>query len=112
VPNNAAVALQQRGIGWYWLDVPRHLHFFTERSLRLALEAAGLRPLETSWRGYTRQFQRDWTETEARIWHFFHARGAALPPAPTARRVWQLLLRTLAARPMQKYDSVRIVAAS
>lgn len=110
VPNNDAAGLQQRGIGWYWLDVPRHLHFFTERSVRAALAAAGFEGQKTSWRGYTRQFQREWTETEMRIWRFFRKRGAVLPPAPVFMQVYRLLLHTLAAAPPQKYDSVRIVA--
>lgn len=42
VPNFGSWEARQTGRGWFHLDVPRHLTHFTPRTLRRALEGAGL----------------------------------------------------------------------
>jgi SAM-dependent methyltransferase len=108
VPNNAALGLGQAGTAWPWLDVPRHLSFFTAKSLALACEAVGLVAGRPEYTGYTRQFSEGWRAIE-------EAMRAALGYAPipaSARglRAWRLLLQTAFAAPARKYDSVRIIA--
>src|SRR6266850_3384010 len=44
-PNNEAAGCREAGSAWPWLDVPRHLNFFTAQSLRLACQAVGLTPV-------------------------------------------------------------------
>ena len=84
VPNCASLGFRTYGANWPWVDVPRHLTFFTEASLRRLLEAAGLRTNGVYYLGYTRQFK-------------FGADG------------WWLA-RTAIAPAKAKYDTVRIHA--
>jgi SAM-dependent methyltransferase len=102
VPNNECLGLRHSGVAWHWLDVPRHIHFFTGRSLAAAARAAGLVPVATAWRGYTRQFDAPWLAAERRIAARFGCR---------ARSPLRLLLATLFAPDRRKYDSVRMVAS-
>ncbi len=114
-PNNAAEAYQVYGPCWLHLDVPRHLNFFTERSLRRASELAGGEVVDVEYRGYTRQFLKDIIEQQEQIWRCFtEADGAkaalngSMRP-PTRSRAWTLLVRTAVAEPAAKYDSVRVL---
>jgi SAM-dependent methyltransferase len=56
VPNNASMGFEMYGPGWFFADIPRHLQFFTEQSLKKALSRAGLRVTRVIYTGYTRQF--------------------------------------------------------
>jgi SAM-dependent methyltransferase len=109
-PNNEAVGLRAAGAAWPWLDVPRHLNFFTPHSLRAACSLAGLAPVATEYTGYVRQFQRPWIENERHIRLVFDRREAPTPPASNTLAAWALLARTALARSRYKYDSVRVVA--
>ena len=112
-PNNEAVGSNFAGITWRWLDVPRHLNFFTLHSLQKICKLAGLHPETTEYRGYCRQFQPDWLEDEQHIWDIYqqYANGQTKLPARNSRwRNWQLLLKTMFAKNNKKYDSVRVIA--
>ncbi|WP_439621363.1 class I SAM-dependent methyltransferase [Gemmata sp.] len=109
-PNNDAAGLRAAGAAWSWLDVPRHLNFFTPHSLRAACSRAGLAPVATEYTGYVRQFQRPWIENERHTRSVFARRGAGAPPAGGTLGAWALLARTALARSRYKYDSVRVVA--
>jgi SAM-dependent methyltransferase len=107
-PNHEASGFRDAGCAWPWLDVPRHLNFFTAHSLRRACLVAGLTPTATEYTGYTRQFQRPWLEMEQRIRASF-SRGDSARPRSRALG-WGRLLRTAFSRSRYKYDSVRIIA--
>lgn len=107
VPNNAARGLQHMGAAWYWLDVPRHLNFFTEKSLEALCVKAGFAVTRTDYTGYCRQFSREWTHTEAGIREQFRALD---PGFSTKGGPWRLLIGTLFAAPAKKYDSLRVQA--
>lgn len=108
VPNNDAIGLTRAGDCWHWLDVPRHLNFFTRASLVAAVERAGLTVERTEFVGYTRQFQKPWADAER------HIASALEPDKParftTSRGQAGLLARTALSRPEKKYDSVRVIA--
>lgn len=113
-PNNAATGLKQAGPAWPWLDVPRHLNFFTPRSLRLVAERAGFTVRSTEFYGYCGQFEPGWLDSERRIRRAF----ATLDPngnwgnVPALRsRAWRLLMRTVLASPSHKYHSVRVTCS-
>ncbi|HWB00640.1 MAG TPA: class I SAM-dependent methyltransferase [Pirellulales bacterium] len=110
-PNNEALSLRQAAAAWPWLDVPRHLNFFTAASLRLACERASLEVLRIEYVGYCRNFQQPWLANEATIRTAFAAHGGKqVSPGQQALRSWQLLAATLLASPRRKYDSVRVIA--
>jgi SAM-dependent methyltransferase len=103
VPNNAALSAETYGPAWFFADVPRHLHFFCEQSLREALERVGLKVRRTIYTGYTRQFSPEWLAAQASIRARIGADGRE--PSP-----WLLLARTAFARGERKYDSIRVHA--
>lgn len=109
-PNSKAIAQEIKGNVWHWLDVPRHVHFFTETSLRTLAARAGLSVKRSEYWGYVRQFAPEWIETEARIAACM--RGETTTKAHVRQQerasLW-LLLRTLFAPAPRKYDSVRLI---
>jgi SAM-dependent methyltransferase len=107
VPNNAAEGLRLYGPGWFFADIPRHLQFFTETSLRKALAAAGLHVTNVFYTGYTRQFAPEWLAAQREI-------GSRVAPNGSAEGRsggnWGLLAKTAFAAPAAKYDSIRVHA--
>jgi SAM-dependent methyltransferase len=105
-PNSAALAFETYGPGWFFADIPRHLQFLTESSLRKALEVAGMRAARVIYTGYTRQFSPQWLAAEKEIRAHIgldgNGRGAG--------SAWGLLVRTAFARDARKYDSIRVHA--
>jgi SAM-dependent methyltransferase len=108
VPNNDALGFKIFGQFWPWADVPRHINFFTETSLRKVLESAGFRISEIRYLGYARQFSSEWIADQQRIWTQIGER--AVPRPNFSRRAWSLLARTLISSKSHKYDSIRIHA--
>jgi len=106
VPNNAALAFEMYGPVWFFADIPRHLQFFTERSLRKALSHAGLRVTGVIYTGYTRQFAPQWLRAQKEI---LKRTGLEVDGAWDGN-AWALLAKTAFARPPRKYDSVRVHA--
>lgn len=102
VPNNEAAGLRLRGETWYWLDVPRHINFFTAASLSSVWGRAGIRAERVEYCGYTRQFGAEWCAAERTIGERL---GVRVPGGGRLR----LLLRTALAGAGSKYDSVRMV---
>lgn len=107
VPNNSALGFQMYGPGWFFADIPRHLQFFTERSLRKALRNARLRVTRTIYTGYTRQFSPEWLSAQQQI----RARIGLDGDGEWAGNVWELLARTAFAHSTRKYDSIRACGA-
>lgn len=106
VPNNAAVGFQMYGPGWLFADIPRHLQFFTETSLRKALRSAGLHVTQVLHTGYTRQFSPEWLAAQKQIRVNFKLEQEGL----WSGNVWGLLAKTAFARASRKYDSIRVHA--
>lgn len=106
VPNNACAGCSYYGPLWAWLDVPRHLNFFTETSLKALFDAVSLDIVEVSYRGYTRQFQPEWKANQSRIADVF---GMSDDRRVRDASYWGYMMRTAFADPAKKYDSVRIV---
>jgi len=111
VPNNDAAGLRCSRAAWHWLDVPRHLNFYTATSLAAHCAQVDLRVEAVQYTGYGRQFRDDWVRTEQAIYDLFTQRDRSLTARRNSRRrAWLLLLRTMFARRRFKYDSVRVVA--
>ncbi len=110
-PNNEALGAKMSGSCWRWLDVPRHLNFFTRAGLENLIASSGVTVENQEFRGYSRQFKREWVSNEQMIWKLFSDRtGENSSPYPSVRRAVQLLMRSFWRRPELKYDSVRIIA--
>ncbi|MEM7525165.1 MAG: class I SAM-dependent methyltransferase [Pseudomonadota bacterium] len=107
VPNNACRGAAFYGAVWHWLDAPRHLNFFTERSLYAVFEGEDVQIADVCYRGYARQFNRGWLDTQASI-------AARMGLSRSARDGWwgaaAYLLATFWRKRAEKYDSVRVVA--
>lgn len=111
VPNNLAIGRVLKKDSWHWLDVPRHLNFFTEESLRAICAQAGLKVQRIEYRGYCRQFDERWIATEAKIEARHQGRDAANARDFARHALLQAaLLATTAFVPKaRKYDSVRAI---
>jgi SAM-dependent methyltransferase len=105
VPNCAARGFRIYGAEWPWTDIPRHLSFFTEKSLRAILAEAGLSVRVVRYLGYTRQFKSYWKATQAAIQKEIGDKNSrhSIPS-------WLWLAETAFASNANKYDSVRIQA--
>lgn len=99
VPNNQSVCFERLKAAWPWSDIPRHLSFFTARSLELLLRQAGLKVTKTEYVGYLRQFLPAWQEAQSRL--------AAREGVPLPSR-WRLLFSTAFRPAPEKYDSIRV----
>lgn len=106
-PNCAARGFAQQEGCWPWTDIPRHLNFFTEKSLRKACQVDGLEIEACDFRGFGRQMSDDWLEEEARIDAVLRPDG---PPARVRARAWLNLLASAFAPRARKYDSVYLIA--
>lgn len=106
VPNNECLGATRFGELWHWLDVPRHLNFFTAESLNSLVVAAGLDAKSMNFRGYCRQFSANWKSVQAHISDTMQKSGDK-----RVNRVsyWRYLLETAWVADRKKYDSVRIV---
>jgi 2-polyprenyl-3-methyl-5-hydroxy-6-metoxy-1,4-benzoquinol methylase len=111
-PNSESKGLERAGVLWPWLDVPRHLNFFTRESLRSLLAKSGIAVEAVEHYGYTRQFEPDWIRWERDIRDRFAAKADRSGGLPSPRRglhSWSLLFATAWSSERQKYDSVRVV---
>lgn len=104
VPNNQAAGAQIFGPIWFWLDVPRHLNFFTPKSLRSLVADSGFEPTGVEYTGFNRQFGAEWVAMQTKAADALHA------PRPGILSYMRLLLRGAFARDEDKYDSVRVIA--
>jgi 2-polyprenyl-3-methyl-5-hydroxy-6-metoxy-1,4-benzoquinol methylase len=110
-PNVACRHFQRFTVVSEMYDAPRHLWFFTPKSLSAVIERAGLKIETRYFAGYTRLFNNDWRATERRIQSALVATGAQNPPpAHTRAQSWMLLAETMFAAPEAKYDSIGFVA--
>jgi 2-polyprenyl-3-methyl-5-hydroxy-6-metoxy-1,4-benzoquinol methylase len=111
VPNNRCKGFAQSGIAWPWLDVPRHLTFFTAKSLAAILGRTRFTVAAVQYRGYQRQFSPEWRESEQRAWDAFSTSSTAvLGKRSSMGASWRLLLTTMSRTEADKYDSVRVIA--
>ncbi len=113
VPNCAARGRKRRGYAWAMMDIPRHLHFFWEESLRAFCEQASLHVEHVTFGHYQRQFSSDWIETEAMLWGQGRLPGHCpepMSPRNSRFNAWKLLFETALASREHRYDCVGIIA--
>lgn len=108
VPNNESAIARGLGLAWEHLDVPRHINFFSARTLQDTARRAGLAIERPFFNEYCRMFDESFILKEQRIYD--HLGGAQPARRNSQAHSWGLLLRTLLARPEAKYDSVGLIA--
>jgi SAM-dependent methyltransferase len=108
VPNNESLIAKASGLAWAQLDIPLHINFFTDRSLRRLVALAGARVKRGYFCNFYRYFSDSFIATEQRI----HDRlPHGLAKRNSKARSWAMLARAALATPARKYDSVGLVAA-
>lgn len=111
-PNHACLGYRRNGASWAFTDAPRHLNFFTPKSLEDALESHALRVVETEFVGYCRQFSCEWLEAERKTREVLAPGAARTGSMRNKLAAWTLLARTAFAEPERKYDSVRLTLSA
>jgi hypothetical protein len=107
VPNNECLGAKRFGELWYWLDVPRHLNFFTKTSLEALVSSTRLQAESFYFRGYCRQFGIDWKNAQT---HIAHTLGVPGDRRKRGASYWRHLIGSAWSMDRQKYDSVRVLA--
>ncbi len=107
VPNNAAAGFTTFGPYWPWSDIPRHINFFPERSLRTLVRKSDSEIKSVHYVGFTRQFSPSWIRAQNEIWQATNKEEQA----DFDIAAWLLLLRTAFTSAPAKYDSVRVHAS-
>lgn len=114
VPNNNAIGLQRAGAAWHWLDVPRHINFFTRKSLADAAQRAGLTVASQGYCGLTQQVAPIWIDFEKTSTQRINAAaGKNVRPdglTPGHAQAWKLLLALASTSDDQRYDTLRLIA--
>ena len=106
VPNSQCYGIRSFGIVGAWCDIPRHLYFFSRRSLTALIEKSGLAVEGCNYRGYFGQFTPAWTRAQYQLWR----RHSDRKSPDFDRRLFWLLARTALASSDAKYDSIRLYA--
>jgi SAM-dependent methyltransferase len=110
-PNCGSLGFKEQKAEWPWSDIPRHLNFFTPYSLRSILYKHGFDVISEKYSGFCRQFSNSWLATEEEVWQSFRGCDKRKAIKPDFKlRAWKLLVRSLIASNVTKYDSVRIIA--
>lgn len=111
VPNCAALHFRTYSEISEMLDVPRHVHFFTPRSLRRLMEQAGFEVVAEVHHGHTRHFSPGWRAWENIVHRQLREHGGARQtPRRTLGRDLALIARSAFAAPDQKYDCIGLFA--
>jgi SAM-dependent methyltransferase len=111
VPNCGAIHFQTFTEISEMLDVPRHTHFFTARSLQSLLETVGFEIRASAYHGYTRHFTAAWRTWENQCHGLLSKHGGAKStPRRTMAADLRLLARTAFASASRKYDCVGAIA--
>lgn len=107
VPNNACFEAERAGPRWSFLDVPRHLNFFTAQSLEAIMEKCRCPVQSRQYVGYARQFTPHRFDNERRIAEALEGKQVG---EPKTLEKWRRFAGTALASDDAKYDSIRVLA--
>ncbi|NNE39467.1 MAG: class I SAM-dependent methyltransferase [Marinicaulis sp.] len=112
-PNCACLHFERTNIFSEMYDAPRHLHFFTPKSLSAMIKHAGFDVTGEYYLGFVRHFQNGWRATENRIREKIIENSgptSSLAPEYSRSGAMKLLLKTASVSPAKKYDCVGFYA--
>lgn len=110
IPNCNSLGFKTYRGEWPWSDIPRHLNFFTQSSLKKILKKHGFNVESVKYNGFCRQFSNHWLSNEQEIWTAFSQYAMKKKKKPNFRsRAWKLLFRSMFVSNSSKYDSIRLV---
>lgn len=112
VPNNNCIGARWAGASWSHLGVPRHVNFFTDKSLKACIQKAEFEIVSTKFSGYCRQFKKENIDLEQKSYDFFTSRNNdnSLPVRPSSLTRWIMLIFSAMASASYKYDSVIVIS--
>lgn len=112
VPNTSCLDFRLCKLNWQHLGVPRHLIFWTHRSLETAAEITGFASSKCLHRHYARQFSWNWVNFGKPMIPFYRSRGAYNISMKQFTSVYYflLLMITVFLPAKWKYDSIILVA--
>lgn len=111
VPNCKAIAFDNYLEGWLMSDIPRHLNFFTPKSLRRVMNQHSLEIVDEKYLHYFRQFSNQFLDREQEIWFALNEQNETKKEKPNFKmRAWKLLLQSFYLPKERKYDSIKIIA--
>jgi SAM-dependent methyltransferase len=108
VPNSDCAGFVELREIWPWSDIPRHLSFFTQRSIQSLVESEGLKVRSTEHCGFTRQFSVPWREKQSLIWDRI---GAGRKPS-FELAAWRTLARSIMMPASRIHDSLRVFVSN
>lgn len=104
VPNHACLGFKFSKLTWPNLGVPRHLYYFSPKSLEKVCQKVGISVRKFYFLGYCRQFSDNWINIDKKMALAFKKRQWS----PNLR-YWILLFLTLLTSPSKKYDSIAVL---
>lgn len=112
VPNNQAAALALLGNAWRWLDVPRHVNFFTKQSLQIISRLCDWQDAKFEYTGFFRMLTSQRLNEERAIWKFYQKKDSTslIASEPHVLKYWLMLGLGAVSPPHKKYDSIRLIA--
>lgn len=113
VPNCNAKGFDTYLEEWPISDVPRHLNFFTSKSLKKLLQQNNLEIIDEKYLYYCRQFSNQFLQQEEEIWSALNQYNEPKRRKPNFKlRAWKLLLQSFYLPEERKYDSVKVIVKS
>ena len=92
-------------------DIPRHLNFFTPKSLRKLLQDHNMEIIDEKYLYYCRHFSNKFLQRKEKIWVALNQHNEPKRKRPNFKlRAWKFLLQSFYLPKERKYDSVKIVA--
>ena len=111
VPNFKALGFDKYLEGWPISEIPRHVNFFTPKSLKKLLKQHSIEVVDEKYLYYCRQFSNHFLQQEEDIWAALNRHNEPKRSKPNFKlRAWKFLLQSFYLPKERKYDCIRIVA--
>lgn len=111
VPNFKALGFDKYLEEWPISEIPRHINFFTPKSLEKLLKHHQMTVIDEKYLYYCRQFSNHFLQQEEEIWSALNRHNQPKRSKPNFKlRAWKFLLQSFYLPKERKYDCIKIVA--